>query len=155
MVKSTPVSLGWNPLPHLPRARSSVQRAHRFDPLTESLAARPFLLNLPPLGIGVEFHQNLPSLRIPPEAKAAGEEITLRGDSDFTLTGELDRWDSQGIKFLFGMDAHPKVVRLAEVLPEGAWKPLERLPRYEIATEPRAKAPRIKEASSIWPEPRP
>ena len=43
------------------------------------------------------------------------------------------------------MDAHPKVVQLAEALPEEAWKPLERLPRYEIATEPRAKAPRIKE----------
>ena len=73
-------------------------------------------------------------------------EITLRGDTDFTLTGELDRWDSQGIKFLFGMDAHPKVVQLAEALPQEAWKPLERLPGYEIATEPRAKAPRIKEA---------
>jgi Transposase DDE domain group 1 len=72
-------------------------------------------------------------------------KITLRGDTDFTLTGELDRWDSQGIKFLFGMDAHPKVVQLAEALPEEAWKPLERLPRYEIATEPRRKAPRVKE----------
>jgi hypothetical protein len=56
------------------------------------------------------------------------------GITDFTLSGELDRWDSQGIKFLFGMDAHPKVVQLAEALPEEAWKPLERLPRYEIAT---------------------
>src|SRR5262249_51683073 len=73
-------------------------------------------------------------------------EITLRGDTDFTLTAELDRWDGQGIKFIFGMDAHPKVVQLAEALPEEAWKPLERLPRYEIATEPRRKAPRIKEA---------
>jgi hypothetical protein len=36
--------------------------------------------------------------------------------------------------------------QLAEALPEEAWKPLERLPCYEIATEPRAKAPRIKEA---------
>ena len=44
------------------------------------------------------------------------------------------------------MDAHPKVVQLAEALPGEAWKPLERLPRYEIATEPRRKAPRVKEA---------
>jgi Transposase DDE domain group 1 len=73
-------------------------------------------------------------------------EITLRGDTDFTLTGQLDRWHGQGIQFLFGMDAHPKVVQLAEALPEEAWKPLGGLPRYEIATEPRAKAPRIKEA---------
>jgi Transposase DDE domain group 1 len=69
--------------------------------------------------------------------------ITLRGDSDFTLSAELDRWDSQGIKFLFGMDAHQK---LAEALPEAAWKPLERLARYEIATELRAKPLRVKEA---------
>ena len=73
-------------------------------------------------------------------------EITLRGDSDFTLTAELDRWDSQGIKFLFGMDAHQKVVQLAEALPERAWKPLERMARYEIATEARAKPFRVKEA---------
>jgi hypothetical protein len=56
-------------------------------------------------------------------------EITLRGDTDFTLTAELDRWDGQGVKFIFGMDAHPKVVNLAEALPEEAWNPLERLPR--------------------------
>jgi Transposase DDE domain group 1 len=73
-------------------------------------------------------------------------EITLRGDTDFTLSAELDRWDSQGIKFLFGMDAHQKVVQLAEALPETAWKPLERLAGYEIATEPRRKPLRVKEA---------
>src|SRR6202158_1791132 len=73
-------------------------------------------------------------------------EITLRGDSDFTLSAQLDRWDSQGIKFIFGMDAHPKVVQLAEALPAESWKLLERLARYEMATEPRRKPQRIKEA---------
>lgn len=72
-------------------------------------------------------------------------EITLRGDTDFTLSGELDRWDEQGLKFIFGLDAHAKVVALAEALPPEAWQPLERLPRYEIATEPRRKAERVKE----------
>ena len=71
--------------------------------------------------------------------------ITLRGDTDFTLSGELDRWDREGVKFIFGMDAHPKVVQLAEALPQKAWKRLERLPRYEIATKTRRKADRIKE----------
>jgi hypothetical protein len=73
-------------------------------------------------------------------------EITLRGDTDFSLSGELDRWDEQGLKFIFGLDAHAKVVALAEALPPEAWQPLERLPRYEIATEPRGKAERVKEA---------
>lgn len=72
--------------------------------------------------------------------------ITLRGDTDFTLTGELDRWHESGHRFIFGMDAHPKVVGLAEALPEQAWKPLERLPRYEIATGERRKPGRVKEA---------
>jgi hypothetical protein len=72
-------------------------------------------------------------------------EITLRGDTDFTLSGELDRWDEQGLKFIFGLDGHPKVVALAEALAPEAWQPLERLPRYEIATEARRKAERVKE----------
>ena len=73
-------------------------------------------------------------------------EITLRGDTDFTLSAELDRWQGQGIKFIFGMDAHPKVVTLAQALPESAWKPLKRRPPYQIATEPRRKPKRVKEA---------
>ena len=44
------------------------------------------------------------------------------------------------------MDAHRKVIQLAEALPQEDWKPLERLARYEIATEPRRKPQRIKEA---------
>ena len=72
-------------------------------------------------------------------------KIILRGDTDFTLTGELDRWDGQGVGFIFGMDAHAKVVGIAEALPEQEWKPLERMPRYEIATRARSKPARIKE----------
>lgn len=73
-------------------------------------------------------------------------QVLLRGDTDFTLTGELDRWDRQGVQFIFGMDAHAKVVKLAQALPEEAWEALERLPRYEIATEPRTKPDNVKEA---------
>jgi len=43
------------------------------------------------------------------------------------------------------MDAHPKVVALAQGLPKRAFRPLVRLPRYEIATEPRTKRERVKE----------
>ena len=44
------------------------------------------------------------------------------------------------------MDAHPKVVALAEALSPRAWQPLERLPKYEILTEPRRQPERVKEA---------
>ena len=73
-------------------------------------------------------------------------QITLRGDTDFSLTSELDRWEGEGVKFIFAMDAHPKVVNLAEALPQEGWKALARLPRYEIATRPRSKPERIKES---------
>jgi hypothetical protein len=78
--------------------------------------------------------------------------VTIRGDTDFTHTAQLDRWDSAGRFFILGMDAHPKVVQLAEGLPQSAWQRLERLPKYEILTEPRAKAFRHKEQIVIEKE---
>jgi hypothetical protein len=77
-------------------------------------------------------------------APVAGR-ITLRGDTDFTHTAQLDRWDDQGLQFILGMDAHPKVVQLAEGLSERSWRPLERLPKYEILTEARERRERVKE----------
>ncbi|MDB6155880.1 MAG: hypothetical protein JWL90_4333 [Chthoniobacteraceae bacterium] len=55
------------------------------------------------------------------------------------------RWDKKGIKFIFGMDAHAKVVGLGESLPETTWTPLERPPRHEIKTKARQKRERVKE----------
>lgn len=71
--------------------------------------------------------------------------VTIRGDTDFTHTEQLDRWDAAGRKFILGFDANPKLVGLAEALEKQAWNPLERLPKYEILTEPRPKAFRHKE----------
>jgi hypothetical protein len=71
--------------------------------------------------------------------------VTIRGDTDFTHTEQLDRWDEAGRKFILGFDANPKLVGLAEALEKQAWKPFERLPKYEILTEPRPKAFRYKE----------
>jgi hypothetical protein len=73
------------------------------------------------------------------------ETITLRGDTDFSHTEQLDRWDARGVKFILGIDAHAKLKQLAESLPPEAWQALERLPKYEIRTEPRQKACRYKE----------
>ena len=71
--------------------------------------------------------------------------VTIRGDTDFTHTEHLDRWDEAGHKFILGFDANPKLVGLAEALEKQAWKPLERLAKYEVLTEPRPKAFRYKE----------
>ncbi|MBI1748894.1 MAG: IS1380 family transposase [Acidobacteria bacterium] len=71
--------------------------------------------------------------------------VTLRGDTDFSHTEQLDRWDGQAIKFILGIDAHPKLVKIADELPSSAWQRLERLPQYQILSEPRQKAFRYKE----------
>jgi DDE family transposase len=76
--------------------------------------------------------------------QAAGM-VTIRGDTDFTHTAYLDRWDAEGKKFILGIDAHAKLIQLADELPASAWQRLERLPQYEILTEPRQKAFRHKE----------
>jgi hypothetical protein len=72
-------------------------------------------------------------------------KVTIRGDTDFTNTAHLDRWDEAGLKFILGIDAHEKLVKIANELAASAWKRLERLPKYEILTEPRRKAFRYKE----------
>ena len=77
--------------------------------------------------------------------RPAAGRITLRGDTDFTHTAHLDRWEGEGVGFILGMDAHAKVVQLAEGLSERSWRPLERLAQYEILTEPRAGRDRVKE----------
>lgn len=71
--------------------------------------------------------------------------VTIRGDTAFSNTAHLDRWDGAGRKFVLGLPAHPNLVALAESLENKAWKPLERQPKYEILTEPRQKAFRYKE----------
>jgi hypothetical protein len=76
---------------------------------------------------------------------SVAKRVTVRGDTDFTHTAQLDRWNEQGTRFILGFDANPKLVGLAEALPASAWQRLERLPKYNILTEPRTKSFRYKE----------
>jgi hypothetical protein len=65
-------------------------------------------------------------------------KVTIRGDTDSTQTKHLDRWDSDGVRFLFGSDARPNLIGLAERLPADAYSLLERPPCYTVKTVPRA-----------------
>lgn len=77
---------------------------------------------------------------------AGFRSVLLRGDTDFSQTAHLDRWDDQkDVKFLFGLDAHKSLVLQAELLGKSEWKELARPPRYEVKTRPRAKPPNVKE----------
>ncbi|MCX5645365.1 MAG: IS1380 family transposase [Phycisphaerae bacterium] len=79
--------------------------------------------------------------------RAAGfRQILLRGDTDFSQTEHLDRWDDRPqVRFVFGIDAMPNLVALAEGLAEGLWKPLHRPAKYEVRTEPRQRPENVKE----------
>lgn len=77
--------------------------------------------------------------------KAGFKRILLRGDTDFTQTKELDRWDADGVEFIFGIDAMPNLVEYTENLPKSAWNPLERPARYKVKTEPRRRPENVKE----------
>jgi len=77
--------------------------------------------------------------------KAGFRSTLLRGDTDFSQTEHLDRWDAAGVRFLFGLDAMQNLVEQAENLPKSAWKKLARPAKYEVRTTPRARPVNIKE----------
>ena len=59
------------------------------------------------------------------------KKVWLRGDTDFSLTHNFDRWDKRA-GFVFGYDAKRNLVEMAEALPESSWKPLQRPVRYTV-----------------------
>jgi hypothetical protein len=73
------------------------------------------------------------------------KKILLRGDTDFTQTEHLDRWNAEGVRFVFGIDAMANLYEKAENLPESAWRQLRRLPKYEVKTSPRTRPKRVKQ----------
>lgn len=72
--------------------------------------------------------------------QAGFQKILLRGDTDFTQTKELDRWHADKVQFVFGLDVTAGRHIEADDLPAAAWKPLERPPKYQVQTRPRAAA---------------
>ena len=79
--------------------------------------------------------------------QAAGfRRITFRGDTDFTQTRHLDRWDTGGVRFVFGCDARANLMAAADALPARVWTRLTRRPPYDVQTEPRERPANVKEA---------
>jgi len=78
--------------------------------------------------------------------RAGFKSILLRGDTDFTQTGDLDRWDDlENVQFVFGIDAMKNLVEKANELAPSAWRALVRPPKYEIRTQERARPENVKE----------
>lgn len=77
--------------------------------------------------------------------RAGFKKITLRGDTDFTQTGHLDRWDEDGVRFVFGIDCMQNLRKIAENLPDGAWSRLQRREKYKVKTALRRRPENVKE----------
>jgi hypothetical protein len=81
------------------------------------------------------------------QCKMAGfRKIVLRGDTAFSSTEHLDRWDESGVKFVLGYSAHQNLCQIADSLPKTAWKRLDRSSANAADKVPRAKRPKVKEA---------
>lgn len=73
--------------------------------------------------------------------------VLLRGDTKFSQSEHLDRWDDDPrVRFLFGFEALPNLKAIAEDLPACAWRPLQRPARYEVKTTTRQRPDNVKEA---------
>jgi hypothetical protein len=78
--------------------------------------------------------------------KAGFRKILLRGDTDFTQSEHLDRWDKQDdVQFVFGIDATDTLYELAEKIPPEAWKVLNRRVKHQVKTAPRARPENVKQ----------
>jgi hypothetical protein len=79
--------------------------------------------------------------------KAGWKEIRLRGDTDYAMTAHFDRWDDDGVKFVFvfGFDARANLVTRAESANEAMYHELVTRAERAIATTARARPRQVKD----------
>ena len=74
------------------------------------------------------------------------KKVYVRGDTDFALTANFDRWTKRGVCFAFGMDAMPNLVKTAENLDKKCWRVLKRREKNMPKSGKRRQRPlRVKE----------
>jgi hypothetical protein len=77
--------------------------------------------------------------------RAGFKKIMVRGDSDFSLTKNFDRWDAAGVSFVFGYDAKPNMVAAADALPEETYSELVRKADEKLGAKQRERPENIKQ----------
>ena len=73
-------------------------------------------------------------------------DILLRGDTDFSLTANFDRWDANRVRFVFGYDAKANLVEEAAGLADEVYRDLVTKAERQIATSPRTRPANVKDA---------
>ncbi|MHB8618865.1 MAG: IS1380 family transposase [Chloroflexota bacterium] len=78
--------------------------------------------------------------------RAGFADVLLRGDSDFSLTSQFDRWDGQGVRFVFGYDARANLVERATSARDELYHELATRAERAVATSPRARPANVKDS---------
>ena len=81
--------------------------------------------------------------------RAGFKAITLRGDTAFSQSEHLDRWDEAGVRFVLGYSGAANLVKTADELAPECWIRLARPARYDIKTEPRSRPKNVKKQAVI------
>ena len=71
------------------------------------------------------------------------EQVRLRGDTDFSLTRNFDRWSEEGVEFVFGIEANRSFVREADKIGEPQWQKLER--KRKVVNSSRQRPENVKQ----------
>jgi len=125
------------------------KREWSYHPLVLTLANTGEVLRLINRSGNRPSHEGAPALfdECLALCRAAGfKKLLLRGDTDFSQTQHLDRWHEQGdVRFVFGLDETAGKSIAADDLPDSAWKPLNRPPKYVVQTKQRARPERVKQ----------
>lgn len=77
--------------------------------------------------------------------RAGFKDVLLRGDSDFALTAHFDRWDEEGVRFIFGNDARENLVMRAGTHDDDLYLELVRRAERVVATRPRTRPVNVKD----------
>ena len=77
--------------------------------------------------------------------EAGFADVLLRGDTDFSLTSEFDRWDGEGVRFVFGYDAKANLVKRAADAPDELYHELAGKAERAIATKARTRPTNVKD----------
>jgi hypothetical protein len=76
--------------------------------------------------------------------EAGFSQVLLRGDTDYALTANFDRWDEDGVRFVFGYDAMPNLVEKAKATDDELYHELVGRAERAIKTRPRRRPRKVK-----------
>lgn len=81
------------------------------------------------------------------DCRAAGfADILLRGDTDFSLTAQFQRWDGHGVRFVFGYDAKANLIQRAAETDDELYHQLSTRAERAIAARSRTRPANVKDA---------